>query len=397
MIVAGAGPAGLSCALALRSRGVAATVVEALPPDSPKPGSRAIYLHGATLRLLERMSPGAGRAIALRGLVWPTKRTCWRGRSVFVRTYAPAPPDALPPFSSLPQSDVERILVEACISAGVDFVWSAPVTGVEEGATSVRVTDAAGHTHEAAYVIGADGARSAVRAALGVPMQGSRSQHSYVVVDVDEDDANPLPIERVYHYEHPAAGGRNVLLVPFAGGWRADLQCRASDDPAAFSGERAAPWIAAVLGSSYASRLRWVSTYQFLQTVASAFTGSERRVLLIGEAAHLFPPFGARGLNSGVADADAAAAAVAAAVAARDPAEAAAAIDAFATERQLAARRNLHAAAQALAATDSNDPWRVARRRLAGLAARRSRRAAAWLDSAPYGPRLAREGDGSGY
>ena len=316
---------------------------------------------------------------------------------MFARTYAPPPADTLPPFSSLPQSDVERILVEACISAGVEIVRSAAVTGVEEDDASVRVADAAGHVHDAAYVIGADGARSAVRPAIGVAMQGSRSHHSYVVVDVDEDDANPLPIERVYHYEHPAAGGRNVLLVPFAGGWRADLQCRASDDPAAFSGERAGPWIGAVLGSRYASRIRWVSTYQFLQTVASAFTGSERRVLLIGEAAHLFPPFGARGLNSGVADADAAAAAVAAALGVRDPAEAAAAIDVFATERQLAARRNLHAARQALAATDSSHPWSLARRRLAGLVARHSRRAAAWLDSAPYGPRLRRTGDETGY
>lgn len=399
VVVVGAGPAGLSCALALRSRGLTVTIIEALPRDHPKPGSRAIYIHGTTLRLLEHMSPGTGHAIAQKGLVWPTKRTCWRGRDVFVRTYAPPPAGTLPPFSSLPQSDIEQLLTDACVSAGVAFVWEARLVSVAPDSDGVRITDATGHVWECAYLVGADGARSAVRGAAGITMRGSRSQHSYVIADIGEDDENPRPLERVYHYEHPAAGGRNVLLVPFSGGWRVDLQCFKHDDPAALSGEHAAAWVGPVMGARYASRIRWLSTYRFLQLVAGAMTDETRRVLLIGEAAHLFPPFGARGMNSGIADADAAAAAISAALSARDPGMNAAAIGEFASSRHAAADRNLRAAAQALAATDSHSAWRLARRRIAGLAAPRSRRAAAWLDAAPYGPRLRRAGgaDGGGY
>lgn len=388
VIVIGAGPAGLSCALSLRARGVAVTVLEALPRDQWKPGSRAIYIHGATLRLLEQMHVGTGRAIGERGVVWSVKRTCWRGRDVFVRQYPPLAADVMPPFSSLPQTEVERILISACASAGVKVVWDAPAMSVDPGPHVVRVADARGREWEARYVVGADGAPSVVRTAARIPMRGRRSRHSYVVVDVVEDGVNPMPVERVYHYEHPAVDGRNVLLVPFAGGWRADLQCRSSDDPAAFSGEQAGSWVAAVMGARYASQIRWVSTYQFLQLMAASMTDESKRILLIGEAAHLFPPFGARGLNSGIADADAAAVAISAALDAPSTADAAAAIVTFATRRRAAAQRNLRAAARALAATDSGNPWRVARRRLAGLAARRSRRAGAWLDAAPYGPRL---------
>src|SRR5207237_2343189 len=159
--------------------------------------------------------------------------------------------------------------------------------------------------------------------------------NTYVVVDVAADERDRRPIERVFHYGHPAAGGRNVLLVPFAGGWRLDLQCRPEDDPVAWSADGdVSKWVARVLGARYADRISWVSTYRFLQALASRFRDEAGRVLLIGEAAHLFAPFGARGMNSGIEDAEHAADAVREALAADDPGSAAAAIDRFAVSRR---------------------------------------------------------------
>ena len=324
VIVVGAGPVGLSAALALRARGLDATILEAEPADRVRPGSRAIYVHGATLRLLEQLRPGLGFRLADHGVIWPTRRTLWHGREVFSRTYdAPLPPGKLPHFTSLPQVVAERLLLEECAAAGVEIVWDAPVVAVDVDADGVTVTSGSGTTGTGAtwtagYVIGADGARSAVRQAIGVELEGSRSTNSYVIVDVAEvpESEGPLPLARVFHYEHPDAAGRNVLLVPFAGGWRADLQCRVDDDPEEFSGtDGAAGWVGASLGERYADRITWVSTYQFLQVIARRFVDDRGRVLLTGEAAHLFAPFGARGMNSGIPDADAAAGAVAAALA----------------------------------------------------------------------------------
>lgn len=387
VIVVGAGPVGLAAALALRAAGLPATIVEAETEGRTRPGSRAIYVHGTTLRTLERLRPGLGVRLAERGVVWPTRRTRWRDRDVFVRTYAKPAGAGLPHFSSLPQTVVEELLLEACCESGVEIARESPVTGVTTGTSGVVLEIAAKPPRMTPYVIGADGARSAVREAIGVELEGSRSANSYVIVDVAEDAHAPLPIERVFHYEHPAVGGRNVLLVPFAGGWRADLQCNEDDDPEEFSssaGSRA--WIEKTLGKRYGERITWVSTYRFLQVVARSFIDANARVLLVGEAAHLFAPFGARGMNSGIVDAEAAAGAIAAALRATDPAAARSAIEVFARERHAAAEWNRTAAGQALAHLRAHTPYDRALRVGAALLSPWWPAAGEWLDTAPYGP-----------
>jgi 3-(3-hydroxy-phenyl)propionate hydroxylase len=388
VLVVGAGPVGLVSALALRSRGRAVTLLEAEPAGRSRPGSRAIFVHKESLKLLEQIRPGLGREIAAHGLVWPTKRTFWRGRQVFVRHYPQPDPSTLPPFASLPQIEIERFLFQACQEAGVDFVWNTPVTGVETTPDGVTVTTTAGQIWTAAYLIGADGARSAVRQAIGVPMEGSRSKNSYIVVDVAEDPGDPLPCERVFHYKHPGVGGRNVLLVPFVGGWRIDLQCRDEDDPERFSGmEGVRRWLPKVMPARYADRITWVSTYQFLQVLASDFTDQHQRVLLVGEAAHLFAPFGARGMNSGIADAIAAATAIDTALKEIDRTRAEEAVKQFAWDRRAAAEYNRAAARQALAHLQKRSPAMWVKRHIAALLAPHWERAGRWLDSGPYGPR----------
>jgi 3-(3-hydroxy-phenyl)propionate hydroxylase len=367
-------------------------VLEAEPEDTIRPGSRAIYVHRASLELLERAHPGLGRTIAVQGLVWPAKQTFWRGREVFARSYPPPPRDRLPPFASLPQTVIERELAVACRTAGAEVVRGAQAERLAVSAGAVEVTTSARARWSADYVVGADGAHSAVRRGIGVALEGRRSENAFVVVDVDEDPLDPTPPARIFHYQHPAVGGRNVLLVPFTGGWRADLQCRTGDDPERFaSPDGVRSWVATVLGRRYTGRIVWVSTYRFLQVVARSLTDERRRVLLIGDAAHLFAPFGARGMNSGIADAIEAASAIAAAIAAPDSDTAGAAIDRCAAARHQAALRNRRAAGLALAAMQSRSPRMWAKRRTAAALAPRSERAGMWLDAAPYGPRL-REG-----
>src|SRR5262249_20468858 len=233
-VVVGAGPAGLSAALALRARGRPVLVVEAEPDRRPRPGSRAIYIHRETLRLLEENQPGLGRAIGAAGLIWHTRRTYWQRREVFAHRYPPPAADTLPPFASLSQAEIECALLAACRAAGVAFVWDAPVTRIEATPDDVTIVSATGQVWTADYLIAADGARSAIRRTLGIPLKGSRSANAFVVVDVAEDPEHPLEAVRTFDYEHPAVGRRNVLLVPLAGGWRIDLQCHDDDDPAVF-------------------------------------------------------------------------------------------------------------------------------------------------------------------
>src|ERR1051326_5790788 len=162
-LVVGAGPVGLTSALALRACGRSVTVLEAEPEGRSRPGSRAIFVHKESLKFLEDLQPGLGMEIASHGLVWPTKRTFWKGRPVFIRHYPTPDPNILPPFTSLPQVEIERYLLEACKKAGVTFVWNTPVSKVEATADGVTVTTASGQVWTTNYVIAADGARSVVR------------------------------------------------------------------------------------------------------------------------------------------------------------------------------------------------------------------------------------------
>jgi 3-(3-hydroxy-phenyl)propionate hydroxylase len=378
VVVVGAGPVGLSAALGLRARGLPVVLLEADAEDRERPGSRALFVHRETLALLDGMLPGLAGEITAYGRTWQTKRTLYRGREVYSRTFPP--PSGPPPFTSLRQVDTERFLRAACERAEVGFVWGARVTGVRTTPDEAVLTCADGREWSCAYVVAADGARSAVRRGLGIPMEGERGEGFHVVVDVAEaEDAEPVS-ERVFHYEHPGVGGRSVMRVPFAGGFQVDLQCRDDDAQEDFGTREAVRrWLPAVVGDGYAERILWVSTYRFLRMVAASFTDQHRRVLLVGEAAHLFPPFGARGMNSGIADAAAAAQAVATGTAD--------AVGEFAYVRRAAGLFNGAAARTAL---DHLRPRRRivrARQRAAAVLAPVLPWCGAWLEHAPYGPR----------
>ncbi len=386
-LVVGAGPVGLTAALALRSYGRPVTVLEAGPHGRQRPGSRAIFTHSQTLQILDRLSPGLGADLYEHGVYWNTQRTFYEGKEVYAKTYPDPAPGTYPHFTSLPQVQIERYLYERAVAAGVEFVWEQEVDEVVADDDGVRLTTLGGDRWRAQYVIAADGSRSAVRKQVGARMEGGRDDGWYIVVDVDEIEQPALPQERHFHYAHPAVEGRNVLIVPFAGGYRVDLQLVDGDDP----DELASPdgvqkWLDAVLPPGYAERTSWVSTYQFLQLIAHDFADPSRRVLLVGEAAHLFAPFGARGLNSGVPDAEAAASAVVLALAARTRGSARTAVESFALSRRSAAMFNRAAAGEALAHLRPT-PEKAAEVRAAAERASQDEAASTWLEKAPYGPR----------
>lgn len=398
VVVVGAGPVGLTAALSLRSEGLPVTVLEAGAAGRTRPGSRAIYYHRQTLEHWNAIADGLGWEVARRGMTWATKQTYWRGELVYDRTYPPGDPGLLPPFASLGQDDLEGLLLDACGAAGVEIAWDHEVEAAHSNPDGVEVRTTAGVVIAADHVIAADGARSPVRQALGIALSGDRSENRFVIVDVAEDPQRPLRPARVFHYQHPAVHGRNVLLVPFTGGWRVDLMCRVADDLSELEGEEGARrWIGQVMPERYVDRIQWASTYQFLQVVADRFTDDHRRVLLVGEAAHLFAPFGARGLNSGVPDVRAAARAIAAAQRATDARSAACAIDGFAESRREAAAYNRAAAGLALEHMRAHGPLTRLRQARAARRARRGARAGAWLDSAPYGPRARERGTDAVY
>jgi 3-(3-hydroxy-phenyl)propionate hydroxylase len=391
-IVVGAGPVGLTAGLALQKKGISCVVIEANAKDAPRPGSRAIYLHNATLQLLEDTHKGLGFKLAKDGVIWPIKRTFYKGKEIYVRNYGITDvnnSEKLPHFSSLHQHVIETHLYNACVEAGVEFIYEQPVEKVDISDEAVKITTATGELYYAQYVIAADGARSVVRSEAELKLEGPRTQDTFLVIDLKEDEEDPMPLERIFHYHHPAMGGRNVLYVPFKGGWRVDLQLFSNDNVDDFvSIEGVKSWIPKVMDPKYADRITWVSSYRFHQAVANSFTDVKRRVLLAGEAAHLFAPFGARGLNSGVPDALVAVRGIEKALKALTEDERREHIEKAAHERRIAAKWNRNASTIALHHIQGNSKEMNMKRELAASLASISPRLGRWLDEGPYGPKF---------
>mgnify|MGYP002277634381 FL=1 len=219
--------------------------------------------------------------------------------------------------------------------------------------------------------------------------EGDQSENSFIIADVDEidDEDEQWPLERLFHYDDPRAGGRNVMLVPFTGGWRLDIQCVEGDDPDELvTDEKMQEFVSEIMGEQYADNVSWVSSYKFLQVMADTFIDENRRVLLAGEAAHLLAPFGARGMNSGVADADEAASAITVAYHAQRDAVARDEVELYAARRERAAEYNLEAAGTALEYLQGDNPATVLRKEAAASLADYFEPAGEYLDDAPYGP-----------
>ncbi|MFZ4451189.1 hypothetical protein [Salibacterium aidingense] len=90
----------MTAALALKKKGISSLVIEAEALDTPSPGSRAIFLHRASLELLEKTVSGLGFTLARDGIVWPVKRTLYKGKEVYKRDYGltdTSDPAKLPP------------------------------------------------------------------------------------------------------------------------------------------------------------------------------------------------------------------------------------------------------------------------------------------------------------
>jgi 3-(3-hydroxy-phenyl)propionate hydroxylase len=397
IVVVGAGPVGLTAALAARHHGLPVVVIEAEPEDRVRRGSRAVFLYRDSLDLLEGVAPGVTTPLIEQSYAWTQVRTTFRAKEMYVRKFPAAPPGKF--GISVSQPAQERVLFERCVREGVEFRWGHPVTGVSTDADGVTIETAGGDTLRAQYALAADGARSAMRSGLGIDLEGGRSKTSFVIVDLAANMDDPSYSERAFHYQHPAVDGRNVLVVPFGGGLRVDLQCSEDDDVESLQRDpKLSEWVRAVTGPGFELPPLWVTTYRFTRSVATSYTDANARVLLAGEAAHLFPPFGgARGLNSGIPDAVFAVEAIAAALRQTDPVAARRHIVAVAEERRGAGLVNREAASSALTQMEAATWWRRAKLRLASLVAPKSDRVGRWLDRMPTAGAYTRASERSRY
>ena len=292
---------GLTLAGRLAQLGADVVVYEAAESGS-REGSRAICMQRETLETWNRL--GIGEAIAARGVQWHVGRTFVRGRQLF-ETHLPAGDQHFPPFVNISQSEVEARLEARIVELGVPIHRGHRLTGLDPSYDQVVLTfdgPEAEVRAAAGRVVGADGAHSAVRHLAGIGFPGTTFVDRFLIADIRAE--LPFTRERHFHFDPPWNPGRQVLLHPQPDGvWRIDWQVppETDADEERRTGRLDAR-IRAVIGDTIRYELVWLTGYRFSQRLADAFRVD--RVLLAGDAAHVMSPFGARGLNSGVADAE---------------------------------------------------------------------------------------------
>ncbi|MFC6882609.1 MULTISPECIES: FAD-dependent monooxygenase [Actinomadura] len=301
VVVVGNGPVGQTTALLLARWGVPAVLLDARPHRDPV-GSKAICQQRDVLDVWEAV--GAGARIAAEGVTWTTARTFYQGEELFSYALQDGGSSPFPPFVNISQARTEEILDERIAAEPlIDVRWNHHVTGIAQDGSGVTVTVEGGAAIRAAYAVVCAGARGdALRAALGVTFDGHSFDDRFLICDIRAD----LPgwtNERRFHFDPEWNPGRQVLIHPCPGStFRIDWQVPGDYDLAAETSSGALDArVRAIIGDR-PYEIVWNSVYRFHSRAVNRMRVG--RVLLAGDCAHLVSPFGARGLNSGVADAE---------------------------------------------------------------------------------------------
>jgi 3-(3-hydroxy-phenyl)propionate hydroxylase len=302
VVVVGAGPVGLAAAIDLARHGVRVVVLD--DGDSLSVGSRALCYAKRTLEILDRL--GCGDAVVNKGVSWNIGKVFFRNEPLYSFNLLPEPDHHRPAFVNLQQYYLEGYLYEAAqLLPLLEIRWKNCVINVTQNSESADITIATpdgDYRLTADYVIAADGARSPVRSALGLESKGRVFRDRFLIADVKMKA--DFPTERWFWFDPPFHPNQSVLLHREADDvWRIDFQLGWDADPEEEKKpENVIPRVRALLGDHVDFDLEWVSVYTFACMRMEKFRHG--RVLFAGDAAHGVSPFGARGANSGIQDAD---------------------------------------------------------------------------------------------
>lgn len=306
VVVLGGGPVGMALALDLGLRGVPVVVLD--DHEGVGAGSRAICFAKRTLEICDRW--GCGRPMVDNGIVWNLGKVFHEDRKVFEFDLLPDTGHQFPAFVNLPQPQFERFVVERIRTAQaegapIEIRGRNRVEGVEIRDDHVMLdiaTPDGPYRIAADWLVGCDGAGSPLRKRMGLEFEGRVFHDSFLIADIRMHAE--FPTERWFWFEPSHRAGASTLLHRQPDGiWRVDFQIgwdvdRTEELKEANLRRR----LDAMLGGAVSYDIVWSSIYTFQCRRMTGFRHG--RVIFAGDAAHQVSPFGARGANSGIQDAD---------------------------------------------------------------------------------------------
>src|SRR5262245_36611376 len=302
VLIAGAGPVGLVAAANLMRGGVPVTVLEAGSDLSEE--SRASTFHPPTLDMLALL--GAAQPLIAQGLTAPKfqYRTKRHGVLATFDFAAIADVTGHPYRVQCEQSKLTRILYERLRDdANFELQFDSPVQGVTEIPSGIEVTIERGgrrETRSGRFLIGADGASSSVRRALGIEFPGFTWPDRFLVVSTPFDFRTVIP--DLVEVSYVADPDRWHFLLQIPGLCRVMFPIAADEsDELALSPAFAQSLMTTVVPGISKYEVAHVTLYRVHQRVAKTF--QHGRVFLAGDAAHINNPLGGMGMNGGIHDA----------------------------------------------------------------------------------------------
>jgi 2-polyprenyl-6-methoxyphenol hydroxylase-like FAD-dependent oxidoreductase len=297
VVVVGAGPTGLALACGLRKAGIAVRVVD--KATGPAVTSRALGLQPRGVEVLDRL--GALGDLPDRGLAVSSVVITVNGREL-ARLHVRQSMKRLGGRAALlmSQADIEGALRDRLAALGGSVEWDRPVTDVIAGTDGVTVRLGDSTEVGAGWVVGADGAHSVVRKAMGVGFPGVPLVEHFLLADVHAD------IDRPRHNTYGFLRGTNILVafpLPGIDLWR--VMAPAPEGSADMLPEQVIEYLGQRLAAEAGATIRsseWTSTFHIHRRLADTYRRG--RMLLAGDAAHIHSPLGGQGMNTGIGDAE---------------------------------------------------------------------------------------------
>ncbi|MDB5617579.1 FAD-dependent oxidoreductase [Tardiphaga sp.] len=302
VVVVGAGPVGLSLAIDLAQRGQPVVLLD--DADRIGDGSRAICFSKRSLELWDRL--GVADRMIEKGVVWKVGKIFLGPDLLYQFDLLPDAGHKMPAFINLQQYYAEAFLVDRVQQLPeIDLRWRNKVTALRQHNDHAELTIATpdgDYTLRADYVVACDGARSGLRGMVGAEFNGEQFEDQFLIADI-KMTAGDFPTERWFWFDPPFHAGQSALLHRQPDNvWRIDLQLGPDADPAVERlPENVRPRVARMLGHDDFA-FEWISIYKFQCRRMQRFL--HERVIFAGDAAHQVSPFGARGANSGLEDAE---------------------------------------------------------------------------------------------